>query len=142
MTTKARVFFDTNVLVYQFDKSAPQKQKQAVKLIERYGFDGKAIISTQVAQEFMNVAIKGFAIKLSVAELQLVIDDLLKPLCAHSPNFDFYIRALKLCASNSINFYDAMIVQAALDCGCEKLYSEDMQDGQQFDGLMIVNPFV
>jgi len=35
-----------------------------------------------------------------------------------------------------------LIVQAALDCGCVKLYSEDMQDGQQFDSLTIVNPFV
>lgn len=142
MTAKKSVFFDTNVLVYQFDKSVPSKQKQAIELIERYGFDGKAMISTQVTQEFMNVALKGFAIKLSFAELELVIEDLLKPLCAHSPNLDFYKRALKLCASNSINFYDALIVQAALDCGCVKLYSEDMQDGQQFDSLTIINPFV
>lgn len=142
MPAKDRVFFDTNVLVYQFDKSAPQKQKQAIELIERYGFDGKAMINTQVAQEFMNVALKGFAIKLSFAELELVIDDLLKPLCTHAPDFDFYKRALKLRASNSINFYDALIVQAALDCGCVKLYSEDMQDGQLFDRLTIVNPFV
>lgn len=141
MTAKSRVFFDTNVLVYQFDKTAPRKQKQAIELIERYGFDGRAIISTQVAQEFMNVALKGFAIKLSPIELELVIDDLLNPLCAHSPNFDFYKRALKLCVSNSINFCDALIVQAALDCGCVKLYSEDMQDRQQFDSLTIINPF-
>ncbi|HUC88399.1 MAG TPA: PIN domain-containing protein [Candidatus Binatia bacterium] len=142
MPVKDSVFFDTNVLVYQFDKTAPRKQKRAVELIERYGFDGKAVISTQVAQEFMNVALRGFAVKLSPAELELVIDDLLKPLCAHSPNFDFYKQALKLCATNSINFYDALIVQAALDCGCVRLYSEDMQDGQQFGSLTIVNPFV
>jgi predicted nucleic acid-binding protein len=142
MTTKNNVFFDTNVLVYQFDKSTPQKRKQAIELIERYGFNGQAMISTQVAQEFMNVALKGFAIKLSFAELELVIDDLLKPLCAHSPNLDFYKQSLKLCASYSINFYDALIIQAALDCGCVKLYSEDMQDGQQFDNLTIINPFV
>jgi predicted nucleic acid-binding protein len=141
MAVKDNVFFDTNVLVYQFDKTAPKKQRQAIELIERYGFDGRAMISTQVAQEFMNVALKGFAIKLTPTELELVIDDLLKPLCAHSPNFDFYRRALRLCASNSISFYDSLIVQAALDCGCVKLYSEDMQDGQQLDSLTIINPF-
>jgi predicted nucleic acid-binding protein len=141
MVAKTSVFFDTNVLIYQFDKTAPRKQKQAIGLIERYGFDGKAMISTQVAQEFMNVALKGFVVKLSPIELELIVNDLLKPLCAHSPNFDFYQRALKLCAFNSINFYDALIVQAALDCGCVKLYSEDMQEGQQFDSLTIINPF-
>ena|ERR1039458_54804 len=142
MTVKSIVFFDTNVLVYQFDKTAPQKQKRAIELIEQYGFNGNATISTQVAQEFMNVALKGFAIKLSPTELELVIDDLLKPLCVHSPNFDFYKRALKLCASNRMDFYDALIVQAALDSGCVKLYSEDMQDGQQFGSLTIINPFI
>ena len=82
---KARdcVFYDTNVLVYQFDKSAARKQKQAIELIERYGFGGRAMISTQVAQEFMNVALKGFATQLSITELELIIEDLLKPLCAH-----------------------------------------------------------
>ena len=99
MVSKNGVFFDTNVLVYQFDKTAPRKQKQAIELIERYGFDGKAVISTQVAQEFMNVALRGFAVKLLPIELELVVDDLLKPLCAHSPNFDFYQRAIRLCAS-------------------------------------------
>ena len=81
MVSKNGVFFDTNVLVYQFDKTAPRKQKQAIELIERYGFDGKAVISTQVAQEFMNVALRGFAVKLLPIELELVVDDLLKPLC-------------------------------------------------------------
>ncbi len=142
MPVKDRVFFDTNVLVCQFDKTSPRKQKRAIELIEQYGFDGKATISTQVSQEFMNVALKKFAVKMSTAELELIIDNLLKPLSSHSPDIDFYKRALKLCTSNSINFYDALIVQAALDCGCVKLYSEDMQDGQQFDGLKIVNPFV
>src|SRR5665213_1468434 len=114
MTTKGSVFFDTNVLVYQFDKTAPKKQKLAIELIEQYGFDGNSIISTQVAQEFMNVALKGFTIRMLPTELELVIDNLLKPLCVHSPDFEFYKRALKLCASNSMNFYDALIVQAAL----------------------------
>jgi predicted nucleic acid-binding protein len=141
MTVKKRVFFDTNILVYQFDKTAPEKQKRAVELIEQYGFDGSAMISTQVAQEFMNVALKRFAIKLSPTELEQVIDDLLKPLCVHSPNFEFYKRALKLCSSNNMNFYDSLIVQAALDSGCVKLYSEDMQDGQRFSSLTIINPF-
>ncbi len=83
----------------------------------------------------MNVALNGFIVKLSFTELELVMDNLLKPLCAHSPNFDFYQRALKICASNKLSLYDAMIMQAALDSGCETLYSEDMQNGQQFGGL-------
>jgi predicted nucleic acid-binding protein len=68
--------------------------------------------------------------------------NLLAPLCAHTPTIDFYDRAFKIHASNSISFYDALIVQAALDLKCKKLYSEDLQAGQKFDSLVITNPFV
>jgi predicted nucleic acid-binding protein len=142
MAVKGMVFFDTNVLVYQFDRTAPTKQKRAEGLIERYILEGRAVISSQVIQEFMNVSLKKFDTKLSVEELELVMADLLKPLCAHVPSFDFYERALKLYSSKSVGFYGAMIIQAAVDLGCKTLYSEDLQDGQQFGALTIKNPFV
>ena len=141
MPAKDRVFFDTNVLVYQFDRTAPAKQKRAERLIERYILDGRAVISSQVVQEFLNVSLKKFATKLSAEELELVMTGLLKPLCAHVPSFDFYERALKLYSSASIGFYDAMILQAALDLGCKTLYSEDLHDGRLFGVLTIKNPF-
>ena len=142
MTKKDRIFFDTNIFVYQFDKTEQVKQRQAIEIIERYGFNGQAVISTQVVQEFMNVALKKFAVKLSPNELEQVMNDLLKPLCAHAPTFDFYERTLRIHASNSISFYDALVVQAALDLECNKLYSEDLQNGQQFGGLIVINPFI
>ncbi|MFI5141140.1 MAG: PIN domain-containing protein [Bacteroidia bacterium] len=104
--------------------------------------DKQAVISSQVVQEFMNVALKQFKIKLSAIELELVMRELLKPLCAHTPNFNFYEQTLKLYSAYSIGFYDALIVQAAIDLGCSTLYSEDLQDGQQFGTVVIKNPFV
>jgi predicted nucleic acid-binding protein len=130
------------VLVYLFDRTAPAKQKRAERLIERYILESRAVISSQVVQEFMNVSLKKFATKLSAAELESVMADLLKPLCAHTPSFDFYERTLTLYSSASLGFYDAMILQAALDLGCKTLYSEDLQAGQQFGALTIKNPFV
>lgn len=138
----SKVFFDTNVLVYQFDRSASKKQQRAQALVEQYGFDGSAAISMQVVQEFINVALKKFADKPSPSELGLIIDDLLKPLCAHLPSFEFYERSLRLHATNSLSFYDALIVQAALDLGCRQLFSEDLQTGRRFGDLEIINPFV
>src|SRR5271170_3412958 len=118
MPNKNKVFFDTNVLVYQFDQSDLIKQRQAIDLIERHILDKQAVISSQVVQEFMNVALKKFSNKLSVSELELVMSELLKPLCAHVPNFSFYEQALKLFSTYSIGFYDALILQAAIDLGC------------------------
>ena len=142
MANQIRVFLDTNILVYQFDHSAPAKQKRAMELVGRSIREESAVISSQVVQEFMNVALNKFKRSLSTAELDAVMTDFLKPLCAHFPTPDFYDRALKLYAANGTSFYDALIVQAALDLNCKLLYSEDLQDGRQIDSLTIKNPFI
>jgi predicted nucleic acid-binding protein len=141
MSAKTRTFLDTNILVYQFDLSSPTKQKQAIRLINELLTEGSAAISSQVVQEFLNVALKKFSTQLPTTELDAVMDDILVPLCSHYPSIEFYQRALKLFSTNSLNLYDALIIQAAIDLGCDILYSEDLQDGQQFGKLRIVNPF-
>jgi predicted nucleic acid-binding protein len=73
--------------------------------------------------------------------LDQLVSRLLKPLCAHVPTIEFYERSLKLFASHSLGFYDALIIQAANDLGCRTLYSEDLQDGQRFGSLTVKNPF-
>jgi predicted nucleic acid-binding protein len=70
------------------------------------------------------------------------MSDMLEPLCAHTPTFEFYERALKLSAQNSLGFYDTLIIQAAMDLRCNILYSEDLQDNQRFGTLVVRNPFV
>lgn len=142
MPLKDKVFFDTNVLVYQFDRSTPSKQSRAEELIEHCILEKRAAISSQVVQEFMNVALSKFAVKLSAQELEQVMFTLLKPLCSHTPTFEFYQRTLKLYASHSLSFYDALIIQAAMDLGCRTLYSEDLQDGQRFGTITVKNPFI
>jgi predicted nucleic acid-binding protein len=141
MTTKTKVFLDTNILVYQFDRSDPSKQQRAEELVGQSILDETGVVSSQVVQEFMNVALRKFKTPLSSEDLESVMA-ILKPLCTHVPNFDFYERALKLYKSNSTSFYDALILQAAIDLNCSVLYSEDLQDGRQFGKLIIRNPFV
>lgn len=141
MAKSAKVFFDTNVLVYQHNRNEPAKQKLAQRLIEDSIRNQQAVISTQVVQEFMNAALKKFDTQIPAAELELVMVKVLKPLCQHGPDFEFYKRTLDLYQVNSLNFYDALIIQAAIDLGCETLYSEDLQDGQKFGRLTVKNPF-
>lgn len=47
-----KVFLDTNVLVYLFDRDAPAKQKKAREILESQGWAGTIVISTQVLEEF------------------------------------------------------------------------------------------
>jgi predicted nucleic acid-binding protein len=141
MSVRKRNFLDTNVLVYQFDRTNSTKQSTAQDLIKELILENKVVISSQVVQEFINVALKKFDTQIPTHEVQLVIDDLLMPLCAHVPSRDFYKKAVGLFSSNSLNFYDALIIQAAIDLECNILFSEDLQDGQLFGNLQVINPF-
>jgi predicted nucleic acid-binding protein len=141
MNALTRVFLDTNIFVYQFDHREPAKQKRAQTLIEHMVSDADGCISTQVVQEFLNVALKKHPETLTPPKLSRVINEILSPLCAHLPSPEFYQRALTLHAIHSLSWYDALIVQAAIDLNCDILYSEDLPDGQRFGALTIKNPF-
>lgn len=135
------VFFDTNVLIYRFDTRNDKKQIMADGLIQKHFANKTGIISTQVAQEFINVCLRKFSPAYSIKQVNVVIGELLEPMCQHTPDFLYYKKALKLYEESSISFYDALIVQAAIDTDCQILYSEDLQDGRKFGNLTIKNPF-
>jgi predicted nucleic acid-binding protein len=136
-----KAFIDTNVLVYQFDSTDEVKRTKARSLVTVLLAENLGVISSQVVQEFMNVALKKFRSPMTLNEVGEILDGLLKPLCEHFPTMEFYEKALKLHASASLSLYDALIIQAAQDLGCTVLYSEDLQDGQTFGSLKVVNPF-
>ena len=69
------------------------------------------------------------------------MDDILRPLWQINPSPELYLRTLGLRERYGFSFYDSLIVAAALQAGCTRLYSEDMQHGQQIRGLTIQNPF-
>ena len=58
------------------------------------------------------------------------------------PSHALYRRALEIQARYRYGFYDSLIIAAALEAGCQRLLSEDMQHGQQIEHLRIVNPFL
>lgn len=134
-------FLDTNILVYTFDASAPQKRDRARALVQSAQKTRMGRISTQVVQEFLNVATRKLAVPLRTRDAEDYLRVVLSPLCRHSPDADFYQRALVLTSSASLSWYDSLIVQAAQDLGCAILYSEDLQHGQVFGGLRVENPF-
>ncbi|HSH31941.1 MAG TPA: PIN domain-containing protein [Candidatus Saccharimonadales bacterium] len=135
------IFFDTNILIYAHDRRDPRKRQRAQRLIREVVATGQGAISTQVVREFCNVALKP-AVSLVSRELQMVLQGELQPLLRHRPDVDFYQRTVGLWERESIGFYDALIVQAALDLGCKTLYSEDLQDGREYGGLTVKNPFL
>ena len=134
-------FLDTNVFVYSFDDSAPQKQQTARGLIRDALGTQRGVISAQVMQEFLNVALRKFVQPMTIAESRDYMKITLLPLCRHYPSALFYDRALLLKEATGFSFYDSLIIAAAVDTGCSTLLSEDLQDGRTVQGVKIVNPF-
>ena len=137
-----RFFLDTNLFVYTFDAKAPAKAKKAAQLIRRAADIGEGIISYQVVQEFFNVALRRFAQPMRVAEAEQYLITVLRPLLAVHSSPAIYFEALRIAEKHRMSWYDSLIIAAALEGQCEKLYSEDFQHGQKIEALRIENPFV
>ncbi len=138
----AKAFLDTNIFVYSFDRTDPRKRETARHLVSDALENGSGIISSQVVQEFLNVATRKFVIPLSLADAQRYLSVVLEPLCEIYTSPELYHQALEIADAWRLSFYDSLIVAAALRSDCEILYSEDLQAGLKIRGLTVRNPFI
>jgi predicted nucleic acid-binding protein len=136
-----KFFLDTNILIYSFDASQPDKQKISRDLIKVGLEKGIGCISYQVIQEFLNVATRKFAVPISYDDSRIFLLTVLEPLCEVYASIDLFHRTLELAERWKYTFYDALIIAAALQNRCTILYSEDLQDGQIIHELKITDPF-
>lgn len=137
-----RYFLDTNIFVYCFDRGDRRKQQRAEKLVAAALEDHLGIISSQVLQEFLNVATRKFVQTMTAAECGAYLSTVLAPLCEVFPSVSLYQQALSVHVETGFSFYDSLIVAGALESRCRWLYSEDLQAGRSIRGLTIQNPFV
>ena len=136
-----KFFLDTNVLVYSFDPDAPEKSAIAEQLVRRGRTSGLGVISYQVAQEFVDVALRRFAAAMTVEELERYSLRVLFPLLQIHSSPQLFLQALHLQWRNTLSWYDSLVLAAALQGGCKVLYSEDFQHQQRFGNLVVENPF-
>jgi predicted nucleic acid-binding protein len=135
-------FLDTNILVYSLAINEPQKQPIAAALIQKALDTRRGFISTQVVQEFLNLATRRANPAFSESEAAEYLKKVLWPLCAYYPSYSFYERALQIRQETGYSLYDALIVAAGVELGCKRLLTEDLQHGRKIQGLTIVNPFI
>lgn len=134
----SRVFFDTNILVYQLDKRAPEKRRVCRELVREHAPEGQAVISTQILQEFCIATtgklrlepgfVKGILHALENMEVVRIGPELIH-------------EAIDVSMQNTISFWDALVVVAAESANCRVVYSEDLNPGQIMRGVRIENPF-
>ena len=137
----AESFIDTNIFIYQLERLDARKAGIADELIEHGITTQTACISFQVIQECINVAIRKAKMPLTEDEMRKYMEDVLVPLYSVQSSIRLYQASLDIRFRYRFSFYDSLIVASALEAGCKTLYSEDLHDGQQIEGLTIANPF-
>jgi predicted nucleic acid-binding protein len=127
-------FFDTNILIHAVS------EEDARAAIGQRLLAGGGHINVQVLNEFASVARR--KMNKSWTEISVALD-YIRSLCKPAAPLTVMIHeaALKIAADSGYNVYDALILAAAIDAGCDTLYTEDMQDGQKIGPLTIRNPF-
>jgi predicted nucleic acid-binding protein len=134
---KDKAFIDSNVMIYSYSDLFPDKQNKARQLINSYN---DACISTQVLNEFVSAFNKKF--KADWSDIMNSLEEIRDNFTIFTNTPDTVKEACNIAKKYRFSFYDSLIIAAALECGCNTLYSEDMHDGQVIENsLKIINPF-
>lgn len=137
-----RTFLDTNIFVYAVDQGNRDKQKVADALIGNAIDRRSGVVSYQVVQEFLNVALKKFEVPFTAEQARLYIGAVFRPLFGVQPSLGLFSDALDIRSRHKLSWYDSLIVAAAVEAGCSLLYTEDLKHGTKLNGVLIQNPFL
>jgi predicted nucleic acid-binding protein len=132
-------FLDTNVLVYAYDPGDPCRQRVAQGFVRR-ALAGDIIWSTQVLAEFAATLLHNMTPAARTEDVTAALDAL-GPIRVVVPDGDIVRRAVEVRAEYGLHFYDGMIVAAAERGGCARIWSEDLNAGQEYFGITVENPF-
>jgi predicted nucleic acid-binding protein len=133
-------FVDTNILLYAEDRDAKGKHPLARDLILQLWDDRDGVVSVQVLQEFYVNATRKLKKPLTNPKALEIVEQYLTWTVVENTGA-LLTSAIRLQTKAQLSFWDAMVVQAAIETGCERLYSEDLNHGQRFGSLVILNPF-
>jgi predicted nucleic acid-binding protein len=139
--TKGKFFVDTNLLVYAYDSSAGKKWKTSLEVLSLLWTHRTGVLSTQVIQELFVSLTQKVKNPILPETAKEIISDLLRwPLVVNDGGN--ILRAIDLQIKYHFSFWDSLILQAAMASKSEFLLSEDFQDGQVIESVMIINPFL
>ena len=142
------VFIDTNIFIYALTEPKEKDQKQAqfkrgkaLALLTKCYNEERIVVSVQVLNELHLNMVRKFKID-DTTVYKTLQENLFSIASVENLTAQTYTKAFQIRKNYNISYWDSLIVASALESGCVKLYSEDMQDGLVVEGrLVIVNPF-
>ena len=135
-----RQFVDTNILVYAHDISAGIKHETARDLIIELWSSRQGCISLQVLQEFYVTIVQRVVKPIAPETASRIIADLGQwPL--HLPDVKDVLEAIEIQQRYKLSFWDSLIICSAKKLGCDVIWTEDLNNGQRYEGVVVLNPF-
>jgi predicted nucleic acid-binding protein len=136
---KPPIFLDTNILLYSISRAPNElaKREQAIALLDR----NDVAISVQVLQEFYVQATRATRPDALSHEIASGLIQTWLRFKVQETTLAVLNGALEIKATHGLSYWDSAIVAAARALGCKELYSEDMNHGQEMEGLVLINPF-
>ena len=135
----SKIFVDTNLFVYSIDQRDPIKRDKARNILKRLVEVHQPVISTQVIKEFYVVA--STKLKADTFIVKNIIHNF-RNLEVVNNDLELIEQAIDISTISRLSFWDSLIIAAAEKANCEFVFSEDMNPGQTYRGVMLINPFV
>jgi predicted nucleic acid-binding protein len=135
------ILVDTNVLLYGYDATEPMKQQRALEVLTRIRAAGAGALTVQVLGEFFNISTKKLAPPLKADVAAQVVTDYLDSWTVYDLGRDTVRRAVQAAPLYRLSYWDALIWAAAKEHDMRVILTEDLQDGQSLDGVLVRNPF-
>jgi predicted nucleic acid-binding protein len=131
-------FVDTNILFYAYDRTAGKKHERAKQVVVDLWESGDGVLSTQVLQEFC-VTLRRVDRARPIADVRRLVQNFSSWEVIVNTQ-ESILRALEIESQYKISFWDALIVDAAQSSGASILYSEDLNAGQTYGPVRVLNP--
>lgn len=136
-----RIFVDTNVLVYAYDRSEAAKQQRAVEVLDLLIASGKGVISTQVLSEFFNAVTRKIRMPLTIEDAMASVENHTRAWQVLDVTTFIILEAIRGVRDHQLPFWDAQIWATARLNQVPVVLSEDFASNRTLDGVLFVNPF-
>lgn len=133
-------FFDTNILFYAYSNEDPAKSAIANEMIANAFHHGNGVISSQVLGEFFNSTVLRKKV-LSVAAAREIIA-VFGVFQVVEIDFSSVEAAIQIHHRFQSSYWDSLVIASARRARCETLWTEDLNNGQDYDGVVAKNPFL
>lgn len=135
----AEVFLDSNILLYACSAAPADREKQAIA--NRLILETDFALSAQVLQEFVANALRKKALGISEGNIAATME--LSGCVPVLPvTRELVMSAIIIRLRFGVSHWDSTILAAAKELGCHTLYSEDLNHGQDYAGVRVINPFI